>query len=226
MNSDPAASLELSLGYHFADRSLLETALTHSSAAGASSNNERLEFLGDRVLSLAMAEMLFLAYPGEKEGALAKRHALLVSKPTLLSVAESLGLGAHIRLSRGESKAGGGGKDTILADCLEALIGAIFLDGGFEPAKKFVAAQWEDILSTHAAPPEDAKSSLQVWAQQRGLPLPEYRLVSRSGADHQPVFEIEVEVKGQGKVAATASSKQAAEKEAALKMLAKIAGSA
>ena len=223
IQSDSIADLERALGHVFADKGLLEIALTHSSVLNAPANNERLEFLGDRVLSLAMAGLLYASYPAEREGDLAKRHAALVAKSALLGVAAKLGLDAHIRLSRGEVKSGGAKKDTILADCLEALIGAIFLDGGYAPAAAFVHAQWRGLVATHAVPPEDAKSSLQVWAQQRGLPLPEYKLKSRAGSDHQPVFEIEVTVKGREPVAATAASKQAAEKEAALKMLTKIA---
>lgn len=222
--SDNIAALEEKLGHRFADARLLEIALTHSSVLNSPANNERLEFLGDRVLSLAMAELLYSSYPAEREGDLAKRHAALVAKSALLEVAEKLGLDAYVRLSRGEIKSGGAKKDTILSDCLEALIGAVFLDGGYAPACAFVHAQWRGLVATHTVPPEDAKSSLQVWAQQRGLPLPEYKLKSRTGSDHQPVFEIEVTVRGLAPVSAAAASKQSAEKEAALKMLASING--
>lgn len=223
MTSKPdIAAAQAAIGHAFADEKLLARAFTHSSVTGTQDNNERLEFLGDRVLSLVVAALLYAAYPSEREGDLAKRHALLVSKPTLLGVATGLGLDRFMRLSPGETKSGGAKKDTILADCVEAVIGAIYLDGGHKAAEDFVRRHWQGLVDSHAPPPEDAKSSLQVWAQQRGLSLPEYKLVSRSGLDHQPVFEIEVIVQGQGAVRATASSKQAAEKEAALKMLAKI----
>lgn len=220
---DSLAALQEALGHKFSDATLLATALTHASVVHGAKNNERLEFLGDRVLSLAMAQWLYTAYPQEKEGDLAKRHALLVAKSSLLQVAEALDLAHHVRLSHGESKSGGSKKDTILADCLEAIIGAMFLDGGYVVTDAFIHRHWGKLVSTHTAPPEDAKSKLQVWAQQRGLPLPEYRLVSRTGPDHQPVFEVEVSVRNAGAISAVAPSKQSAEKEAATRMLDKIA---
>lgn len=223
MTSKPdIADAETAIGHKFSDATLVTRAFTHASVTGTQDNNERLEFLGDRVLSLCVAGLLYSAYPSENEGDLAKRHAVLVAKSTLLGVAEKLGLDRFMRLSPGESKSGGAKKDTILADCLEAVIGAIYLDAGHKAADNFVRTHWQALVDSHAPPPEDAKSKLQVWAQQRGLSLPEYKLISRSGLDHQPVFEIEVSVKGQGSARATSSSKQAAEKEAAVKMLAQI----
>lgn len=211
---------EDALGYIFADPRLLESALTHASAAQPGGNNERLEFLGDRVLGLAVADFLYGAYPAEREGDLAKRHAALVAKAALAQVAADINLAPHIRISHGESKSGGSKKDTILADGVEALIGAIYLDGGFKAARAFVHERWKSLVDTYGAPPEDSKSALQVWAQQRGLPLPEYRLLSRSGPDHAPVFEIEAAVQGFPPVTAAAATKQSAEKDAAQKLLA------
>lgn len=210
------------IGYEFSDPALLQAALTHASAQNEESDNERLEFLGDRVLGLAVADMLFKAFPGEKEGSLAKRHTALVQQETLVKVAAAADIAAHLTLSAGETKAGGHQKDKILADAVEALIGAIYLDGGFAPASEFVNRFWEPLLKAQEVPPEDAKSRLQEWAQGKGLPLPEYKQLSKSGPEHAPIFEIEVSVKNHGKMAASAANKRAAEKAAAQKMLDKI----
>ncbi len=219
------------IGYDFSNRALLETALTHASAqkksarktaGNAKDNNERLEFLGDRVLGLAIADLLIAAFPGEAEGSLAKRHTSLVQQQALVRVAREIGLAEHLKLSTGEMKSGGQKKDKILADAMEALIGAIFLDGGFKAAQDFVARFWKQPLEGQARPPEDAKSQLQEWAQARALPLPEYKTLGKSGSAHAPQFEIEVGVKGHGKTSAVAASKRVAEKEAALKMLRKV----
>jgi ribonuclease-3 len=210
------------IGYVFSDPALLETALTHSSTQNDKNNNERLEFLGDRVLGLAVADLLFTAYPQEPEGSLAKRHTGLVQQEALVNAAQAIGLAEHLKLSAGEMKSGGQKKEKILADGMEALIGAIYLDGGLEAAEGFIAKFWGGMLQGQALPPEDAKSLLQEWAQGRGLPLPEYKLLGKSGTDHAPSFEIEVSVEGIGKTSATAASKRSAEKEAAAKMLEKI----
>ncbi len=215
-------ALAKKIGYTFSKPKLLETALTHSSTQNDLKNNERLEFLGDRVLGLVIADLLFSAFPDEEEGSLAKRHTGLVQQEALVSVAQEINLAAHVKLSAGEMKSGGQKKEKILADALEALIGAIFKDGGLPPAQAFIKTYWEHMLRSHAAPPEDAKSRLQEWAQGKSLPLPEYRLAKKSGSDHAPLFEIEVFVEGVGKVSATAASKRAAEKAAALKMLQKM----
>jgi ribonuclease-3 len=215
-------TLASKIGYVFSDPVLRETALTHSSTQNDRSNNERLEFLGDRVFGLAVADLLMAAFPAEPEGSLAKRHTGLVQQEALVTVAQEIGLAEHLKLSAGEMKSGGQKKEKILADAVEALIGAIYLDGGFDAAKVFVEKFWGEMLQGQTLPPEDAKSLLQEWAQGRGLPLPEYRLLGKSGTDHAPVFEIEVFVESAGSASATAASKRAAEKEAALKMLQKI----
>jgi ribonuclease-3 len=217
-----ADTLAAKIGYAFSDPVLLETALTHSSTQNDQKDNERLEFLGDRVLGLAVADMLFAAYPQEPEGSLAKRHTGLVQQEALVNVAREAGLAAYLKLSAGEMKSGGQQKDKILADAMEALIGAIYLDGGFAAAAAFIARFWRAMLQNQALPPEDAKSLLQEWAQGRGLPLPEYKLLGKSGSDHAPSFEIEVSVVGAGTASAKAANKRAAEKEAAAKMLEKI----
>lgn len=217
--SASTAVLEKKIAYVFSNRALLETALTHSSSDKDGVNNERLEFLGDRVLGLVIAEGLFHEYPAEAEGPLAKRHTGLVQQKALVAVAESIGLAAFLKLSAGEAKADGKNKGSILSDAMEALIGAVFLDGGYVSARAMIALLWQDSFNEQAAPPEDAKSSLQEWAQGRSLPLPEYRLIEKAGTEHAPVFTIEVLVKTMGAAAATAPNKRDAEKSAALKML-------
>jgi len=174
------------------------------------------------VLGLAIADLLFAAYPDEPEGGLAKRHTGLVQQEALVGVARDIDLAAHVRLSAGEMKSGGQQKDKILADALEALIGAIYLDGGFAAAEAFIERSWYTRLQSQTLPPEDSKSLLQEWAQGRGLPLPEYKLIGRSGSDHEPTFEMEVTVDTVGSASAIANSKRGAEKEAATKMLQKI----
>lgn len=217
-----AAEVERLAGHAFCDRSLLDLALTHASVPNTKHNNERLEFLGDRVLGLVASELLYRGFPAEKEGDLAKRLTALVRRAALAAVAEKICLGAYMRLSAGELKAGGVQKETILADAVEALIGAIYLDGGLEAARKFIHAHWETMLSSGEAPPEDAKTRLQEWAQAKGLPLPHYQVISRTGADHSPVFEVEVRVEGEGSAKACAPSKRSAEKAAAALLLEKI----
>lgn len=220
--SETAHALEGALGHVFADKALLQAALTHSSLREKGANNERLEFLGDRVLGLVVAEMLYGLFPDENEGALAKRLTALVQRGALVSVANDLNLAAHLRLSAGEQKAGGLRKETILGDAVEALIGAVHLDAGFAAARKVVRAKWEKMLTRQSKPPEDPKTRLQEWAQQRGLPLPVYAVLAKAGAEHSPEFEIELKVEGQGRVTAKAANKRGAEKEAARKMLKKI----
>ncbi len=214
--------LEKVMEYAFSDPALLELALTHSSVQKKKSNNERLEFLGDRVLGLAVAEMLYRMFPAENEGHLAKRHTALVQQSALAQVAQVLMLAAYIRLSAAEVRAGGLQKETILADAVEAIIGAIYLDGGIVAAKTFVEKHWAPQLHKDEAPPQDPKTHLQEWAQGKSLPLPEYNVVTKSGSEHAPQFEIEVSIRNHGKVRAKAASKRAAEKAAASAMLEKI----
>ena len=214
--------LEKKIGYTFSDPFLLEKALTHSSTENKEYDNERLEFLGDRVLGLSIADQLFTFFPEEEEGSLAKRHAGFVQQSDLVLVAQMLGLADHLKLSVGEIKSGGQMKEKILSDAMEALIGAIYLDGGFGVAHDFVKKFWGERLRLQISPPEDAKSRLQEWAQAKSIPLPKYTLINKSGTSHLPIFEMEVFVTEGGKAVATAKSKRAAEKSAALKMLQKI----
>lgn len=210
-------ALEQTLGYRFGNRDLLLLALTHRSLDGTPSN-QRLEFLGDRVLGLAVAHMLFETFPGEQEGELARRHAGLVSKDALAEVAGSLNLGAALRMSESEAVAGGRKNPSHLEDACEALIGALYLDGGMEAAERFIETHWKPMLLSVKTPPKDPKTGLQEWAQARGMALPEYVEIARTGPDHAPEFEIEVRV-GERTARGMASAKRAAEQAAAARLL-------
>jgi len=209
--------LEESIGYRFRASVLLDEALTHATAAKAKgrTNYQRLEFLGDRVLGLVVAEMLFEAYPKAKEGELSKRLSDLVRRETCAEVARDWGLPGHIRLGVREAAAGGGERVPILADVCEALIGAVFLDGGFTAARALVRSAFEDRMRARHRPSQDPKTALQEWAQARGLPTPVYKTQERSGPDHAPLFKIRVEVDGFPAISADAGSKRAAEQGAA-----------
>ena len=218
------SDLEKTIGYAFRDPHLLEVALTHASSQREHGDNERMEFLGDRVAGLVIADMLYSAFPEEDEGHLAKRHAALVQRAAMVEVADRTGIAAFLRLSSGEARAGGTSKGTILGDAVEALVGAVYLDGGFAAADAFVRRFWGDMLRTNETPPQDPKTALQEWVQARGLPLPAYAVLSRSGSDHDPVFEVSLSVQGQEEVRATARSKRMAEKQAAQAMLDAVEG--
>jgi ribonuclease-3 len=219
----PAAELEQTIGYRFADPALLREALTHSSAIAhgrrGQRSNERLEFLGDRVLGLAVADLLMVRFPGESEGALTKRHAGLVCRETLAEIALELDLGRFLVLGRSEEEAGGRARPATLANGLEALIGAVYLDGGLAPAERLIELRWGPRLAAMLTPPRDAKTALQEWAHTRGAETPAYTEVSRSGPDHAPEFEVEVSVgqmlpgRGRGR------SKREAEQQAAAAVL-------
>lgn len=209
---------EARFGHRFTDREGLRLALTHAST-GADRNYERLEFLGDRVLGLVVAHLLYNAFPDETEGLLARRHAALVSGATLAVVADRIGLGEVLHLSEGERASGGARNENILADVMEALIGATYLDAGLSACQSVISALWKEILHTMVEPPQDPKTALQEWAQGRGLPLPEYVLEGRSGPDHAPSFRISVRVEGFIPVEAEGASRRAAEKAAAIMLL-------
>ena len=217
-----ASDLSTLFGYSFSDAALLHRALTHSSAvadgAHAGENNERLEFIGDRVLGLAVADLLYRRYPNEAEGALAKRLTALVQQAALVRVAQNQNIASHLRLSAAESKLGM--RDAMLADCVEAIIGAIFLDGGYLAASAVIAAHWTPLLEADLAPPEDPKTALQEWVQARGHALPRYETVAQSGPAHAPQFTIRATVEGVKPVEATAANKRLAEKEVARLLLA------
>jgi len=229
-------TLTAALAYDFKDPTLLQTALTHPSAisvtrlrrgrktaakpeAEASADNQRLEFLGDRVLGIVIAEMLFQAFPDEDEGALARRLAALVKQDSLDAVAREIDLGRYLVLSRGEEEGGGRDNPATLADACESLIGALYLDGGLETARRFVEHYWRPKMAAEAKPPQDAKTALQEWAQAAGLALPRYTVVKSEGPPHDPVFEVAVNVTGQEPASARGRSKRAAEQAAARSLL-------
>jgi ribonuclease-3 len=228
--SDDAARL---LGHEFARPELLTEALTHPSAlampgkgrrrgrrGSAPPNYERLEFLGDRVLGLVVADLLWRRFADEPEGHLTRRLTQLVRREALARVAGEIGLGRHLRLSPAEAAAGAARNPGILADVVEAVIAAIYLDGGLDAAFAFVERHWAPLIAElEAAPPRDPKTTLQEWAQGRGLGLPDYRLVETSGPDHARHFTVAVLVKGQAEASATARSKRAAETAAAAILL-------
>lgn len=206
--------LEKAAGYSFKDKTLLRNALTHSST-GQDVNYERLEFLGDRVLGLVIAKILYAKFPDEAEGDLAKRLAALVEGSLLAEIATEIGLGQYIILSDAERGAGGSKKENILADCLEAMIGAVFLDAGLSACETLVDNLWGERFFEMKAPPLHPKTRLQEWAQGAGLPLPNYQISGQQGPDHAPVFEVRLSVKGFDEVRAQGRSRQEAEKEAA-----------
>lgn len=214
MSAQSSDQLETRIGHVFKDKALLKTALTHSSV-GAEFNYERLEFLGDRVLGLIVAEFLYERFPEEKEGDLAKRLAALVQGSFLAQVAQEIQLGSYIDLSEGEAQSGGAENENILADVFESLIGALYLEGGFEKCRTLIHELWADHLDIMKEPPLHPKTRVQEWAQSKGLPLPVYTIVNQSGPDHAPVFDIELNVDGYPAVTAQGKSRQIAEKEAA-----------
>jgi len=215
--------LEKALGHRFKNQELLEVALTHASMRGGKgkrSDNERLEFIGDRVLGLAIAELLNDHFPAANEGELARRYNRLVRGETCAKVARTLDFGRHLILSESEASSGGRAKSTILADAMEALLGAVFLDAGYNAAREVVRRLWEsqsDELNTTARP--DAKSALQEWAQGQGLALPQYTEIARKGPDHAPRFTSEVRITGRPPARGEGASKRAAEQAAALALL-------
>lgn len=218
--------LEKQINYIFQNKSLLKEALTHPSLSRSSkispnphSDYERLEFLGDAVLGMIIAEMVLASFPEEAEGLVAKRHAALVCGSQLATVARELKLGSWIFMSSGEEASGGRETDTNLENVLEALIAALYLDGGFEVAKKFVQSRFEKYMLQTQLPPRDPKSTLQEWAQGQGKPLPSYEVVSITGPSHAPLFTIRVSVLHYPPVTAEASSKRSAEREAARLLL-------
>jgi ribonuclease-3 len=213
------ADVEIILGYHFQEPRLLREALTHRSAAGSGrGSNERLEFLGDRVLGLAVAVWLSEQYPREQEGALGRRLAHLVSQPVLAQIAEALGLPALLSVAPGEARAGVRRRASVLADAVEALLGAMFLDGGLEPVQRFVRARFAVTMIAETDPPKDAKTALQEWGQARALGLPVYEIESCDGPSHAPHFMMRVSLGGEA-AQGQAGSRRAAEQDAAKALL-------
>jgi len=216
------ADLERNLGHAFKDKKRLDLALTHASVGGANrvKDNERYEFLGDRVLGLLVAERLMDLYPDLPEGKLTPRFHGLVDKPACAAAARAMGIGAALRLSPGETKTGGRDKDTVLADACEAVMAAVYLDGGLTAARAVFRKFWDAQIEHQATPgARDPKSALQAWAQGLAKPVPAYEVVKRSGPDHAPKFTVRVTVEGVEPLTANGPSRQAAEKAAAADLL-------
>ena len=216
-------ALEDKIGYRFSDGALLDCALTHISALKGARNRagsyQRMEFLGDHVLGLVISDMLFRSYPRADEGELSRRLADLVRKETCAEIARTIDLGAAVRLGSSEANAGGRKRPAILADVCEALIGAVYLDGGFAAAAEVVSRMWQVRMQVTAQPLRDSKTVLQEWAQGRGLPTPAYREVARSGPDHSPEFRVAVQLPNFAPAEGSGRSKRAAEQAAAAAML-------
>jgi ribonuclease-3 len=228
---DEFDALQQAIGYRFRDRGLLEHAMTHTSRAnedvsGGVHDNESMEFLGDAVIGFVIADLLFREFPEFDEGQKSKTKASLVSTATLARQAERLTLGEHLLLGRGEEKTGGRRKQALLADGYEALIAAIYLDGGIEHVRAFITREFGGLLAEvrqhGVAGPQDYKSALQELLQGRELPLPEYRLVGTLGPDHRKLFQVEVVVNGESLAESTGPSKKEAEQDAARAALDKL----
>jgi len=222
--SDPKTERDMALtvfqgrlGYYFSNSDNLDRALTHSSKG--IENYERLEFLGDRVLGLVIAEILYRCFPFEKEGSLARRHSALACTETLAKIARDLDIPGIVNASSAELASGGNKQDNLLADCMEAIIGAIFIDKGYVPCQEVSTSLWGDRIYTLSQPPVDSKTALQEWAQARGLPIPTYEIIERSGPDHAPQFKIRVSLQGIEPLEASAGTRRAAENQVAQVML-------
>jgi len=229
---DEFEALQDAAGYRFRDRGILEHALTHRSRAnedvtGGVADNESLEFLGDAVLGFVIAELLFTRFPDRDEGQKSKMKAALVSTPALARQAIRLGLGEHLLLGRGEEKTGGRRKRALLADGYEALIAAVYLDGGTEAARAFILREFEPLLGDVAGAVtigDDHKSALQEVLQGRGDPLPEYVVTAEEGPAHRRLFRVEVRVRGTVLAEAEGRTKKDAEREAARQALEGLSG--
>lgn len=212
------SGIEDRLGHRFRQRGLLEEALTHPSCNKAYSN-QRLEFLGDTVLGLMVAKLIYRLFPNEKEGDLAKRHAALVCGESLVIFARELGLSAYMRMADGEESTGGRENPTNIEDMVEALFGAVYLDGGMDAVEATFLSYWEKQAGMVKAPPKDPKTALQEWAQARGKALPTYTVAAAEGPPHAPLFTIEVAIEDGTIFSAAASTKRVAEREAARLLL-------
>lgn len=212
----PLGALEARIGHHFTDQGLLTRALTHTSKAAARGGSyQRLEFLGDRVLGLAVADRLYGAFPEADEGDLSRRLAALVRRETCAVVAAAWEVGPHLILGQGEVMGGGRRNQTILADVCEAILGAIYLDAGYDAARTVVERHFRPAEPDAAPRGRDAKSALQEWAMGRSLPIPVYAVVERTGPDHAPRFRIAVQVEGLAPGLGEGASKRVAEQAAA-----------
>lgn len=210
-------------GYTFERSSLLDEALTHPSLSGRY-NYQRFEFLGDRVLGLVIATWLLEEYPGEAEGKLNRRFTTLVRRETLADIAVKLGIAGRLKVTPGAEAEGTKTKAAIQADVCESVIGALYLDGGFPAANKFIRTHWKPLIGAGCSAHKDNKTQLQEWCQARSVPLPRYVEVERSGPDHDPVFIIEAIVDGHGSAKASGQAKRLAEQLAAESLYSKLTG--
>ena len=222
LTKERCEALEAKIGYTFKDRNLVDRAMTHASAISekkARFSYERLEFLGDRVLGLVIADSLFQKFEGEPEGGLAPRLNALVNREACAEASLRLGLDEFLILDQAEEKAGGRKKASILSDICESLLGAVYLDGGLKPARDVIEKAWAPMLKGLGKRPKDPKSVLQEWAQGSGLETPTYEIVGRVGPDHAPEFAARVHVGEFDPVEGRGSTKQEAQREAARRML-------
>ena len=223
LKTEPLTSLQVALEHPFARPALLIEALTHPSAGAASAEPmadfERLEFLGDRVLGLVVARHLMERFPKASAGELALRYNALVRREACTRVAIALGLGNHLRMARGERATGGATKPAILADACEAVIGAIYVDGGLDAARHFVERYWTPLLEEQAGIDKDPKTMLQEWAHRKKVGPPAYRMLASEGPPHAPTFLVEAVVSGIGSSSGRGTSKRTAEQEAAAALL-------
>ncbi|MBT6222546.1 MAG: ribonuclease III [Rhodobiaceae bacterium] len=209
-----------SINYTFIDQDNLKNALTHSSVSNTTfPSYERLEFLGDKVLGFVITDILYTRYPYASEGELSRRYSDLVNSEALVVVAKKINLGKFLLLGSGEERLGHRNKDTILEDACEALIGAIYIDGGLNEIKKFINNHWKDLIDNQQEVPIDPKTRLQEWCQAQTLGLPEYIEIDRTGPSHNPSFTISVVVKNFDKAIGTGSSKREAKRNAAINFL-------
>lgn len=206
------------IGYSFKDENILREALTHPSLEGVA-NYQRLEFVGDRVLGLAIAAWMFELYPDVDEGGLASRHTNLVRREACAKVGEEIGLGDFIHMAKSSEDTGGRKRETIIADVCESLIGAIYLDSSYETAEKFIRNFWKEMAHNVKVAKRDAKTRLQELVQARSKPTPSYVTLEKEGPDHQPIFTIAVRVKGEAEEVGKGKSKREAEQNAAEAML-------
>lgn len=220
MSGDLARFAKERLGHQPRDMSLFELALTHSSAGGI--NYERLEFLGDRVLGMVIAQTLYERYPKEPEGNLSKRYNALVDRETCAEIGRAIGIPSLVRLGRQAREDGASQSENVVGDVVEAVIGALYLDGGLEAARRFILKLWEEDLATQRRAPQHPKSALQELAAAKGVAMPTYEVIGRSGAHHAPTFTIRVSVPQLGEATADGTSKQEAETAAALALLSKL----
>ena len=219
---DAVQDLGKALDYRFNEPQLLVNALTHPSVdalRGQASAFERLEFLGDRVLGLIVADMIFKRFPNETEGHLARRQAALVRRESLARVARTIGLDKAVILSKSEDEGSGRSNPALLADACEAVLGAVYADGGLDAAAAIIRKHWDPLVAEAIAPPRDAKTALQEWAQGRGLPLPSYTVIEQAGLAHEPMFHVSVTVEGEKPADGKGTSKRAAEQAAAAALL-------